>query len=62
MLKKKSNSIFYHAVCKSVAMGEYLTGHFGTNENCFDLATKVFYGRKNRFYLSNLVYDINDGF
>ncbi len=32
MLKKKSNSICYHAVRESVAMGEYLTGHIGTNK------------------------------
>jgi len=32
MLKKKSNSICYHAICKSVAMGESLTGHIRTKE------------------------------
>ncbi len=46
MLKKKSNSICYHAVRESVAMGESLTGHIGTNENVGDLATKVLYGQK----------------
>ncbi len=46
MLKKKSNSICYHAVCKSVAMGESLTGHIGTNKNVGNLATKVLYGQK----------------
>ena len=30
-LKKKSNSICYHAVRESVAMGETLTRHDGTN-------------------------------
>ena len=35
-LKKKSNYICYHAVRESVAMGESLTGHVGTNENCAD--------------------------
>ena len=44
-LKKKSNSIAYHAVRESVAMGELLTGHVGTNSNPEDLATKVLYGR-----------------
>ena len=29
-LKNKSNYIFYHTVHESVAMGESLTGHFGT--------------------------------
>ena len=40
-LKKKSNSICYHAVRESVAMGESLTGHIATTENPADLATKV---------------------
>ena len=31
-LKKKSNYIYYHAVCESVTMGESLTGHVGTNK------------------------------
>jgi hypothetical protein len=46
MLKKKSNSICYHAVWESVAMGKLLTGHFGINENVGNLATKVLYGEK----------------
>ena len=46
MLKMKSNSICYHAVRESVAMGESLTGHIGTNKNVGDLATKVLYGQK----------------
>ena len=45
-LKKKSNSIAYHAVRESAAMGESLTGHVGTNDNPADLATKVLYGKK----------------
>ncbi len=45
MLKKKSNSICYHTVRESVAMGESLTAHIGTNENVGDLATKVLYGQ-----------------
>jgi hypothetical protein len=45
-LKNKSNSIAYHAVQESVAMGESLTGHVGTNDNPADLATKVLYGKK----------------
>ena len=57
-LKNKSNYIFYHTVRESVAMGESLTGHFGTNKNCADLATKVLYGGNRRFHVSNLLYDI----
>ena len=40
-LKKKSNQICYHAMCEAVAMGECLTAHIDTHENCADLATKV---------------------
>ena len=43
-LEKKSNSIAYHAVRESVAMGKLLTGHVGTNSNLADLANKVLYG------------------
>ena len=45
-LKKKSDSIAYHAVMESVTMGKLLTGHVGTNSNPEDLATKVLYGKK----------------
>ena len=60
-LKKKSNYIFYHSVRESVAMGESLTGHVGTNKNCANLATKVLYDGKRRCHVSNLLYDIYDG-
>ena len=40
-LKKKSNSICYHAVRESVAMGESITAHIPTECNPADLATKV---------------------
>jgi hypothetical protein len=62
MLKKKSNSICYHAVRKSVAMGESLTGHIGMNENVGDLATKVLYWQKRRYMVSQLLYDIYDDY
>ena len=60
ILKNKSNSICYHNVCKSVAVCGYLTGHVGTNDNCADLATKVLYGGKRGFHVSNLLYEIYD--
>ncbi len=60
MLKKKSNSICYHAVRESVAMGESLTGHIGTNENIGDLTTKALYGQKRRYMVSQLLFDIYD--
>ena len=59
-LKKKSNYIFYHAICESVVVGESLTGHVGTNKNCADLATKVLYSGKRKFHVWNLLYDIYD--
>ena len=54
-LKNNSDSIFYHNVCKSVAMGESLTGYVVTNKNYADLATKVFYGGQFRFHVLNLL-------
>ena len=60
MLKKKSNSIYYHTVRKSVAMGESLTGHIGKNKNLGNIAMKVLYGQKQRYMVSQLLYDIYD--
>jgi hypothetical protein len=40
-LKNKCNSICYHAVRESVAMGEFLITHIRTGENLSDLMTKV---------------------
>ena len=60
-LKKKSNSICYHAVREAVAMGECLVGHVRTHENPADIATKVLPGGQKRDYLVGLVlYDICD--
>ena len=59
-LKKKSNSICYHAIRESVAMNESLTGHCPTDDNPADLNTKVLYGRKRRKFVSMLLYDIYD--
>ena len=57
---KKSNSIAYHAVRESVAMGESLTGHVGTNSNPEDPATKVLYGKKHWDMVLKLLYNIYD--
>ena len=40
-LKKKCNSIDYHAICESVAMEESLTGHIRSGDNPDNLLTKV---------------------
>jgi hypothetical protein len=60
-LKKKSNSICYHAVRESVAMGESITGHVSTHNNPADIATKVLPGGQKRNGLIGLVlYDLTD--
>ena len=58
-LRKKSNSICYHAIREAVAMGDCLTDHISTHENPADLATKVIAGDAKRDNLVSLVlYDI----
>jgi hypothetical protein len=58
-LKKKSNSICYHAIREAVAMGECLTTHIPTNDNPADLCTKVLSGGMKRDHLINLIlYDL----
>ena len=60
VLRKKSNSFFYHAVHESGAMGESLVGHIPSKENAADLLTKVLYGVKRRYLISNILYDIHN--
>ena len=61
-LKKKSNSICYHAVRESVAMGEILTNHVPSEHNPADIATKIIpSGMKRDYLVSLLLYDIADG-
>ena len=61
VLKKKSNSICYHAIREAVAMGEILTTHIATGENVADLVTKVIMNRPKRDYLiGKLLFDICD--
>jgi len=59
-LKKKCNSICYHAVRELVALGESVTCHIPTKDNYADLATKVLYGQKRRHLVADLLYDIYD--
>ena len=59
-MKKNSNSICYNAIRESVAMGESLTTHIPTGENRAEFLTKLLYGSKRRYYVSNLIYDIYD--
>jgi hypothetical protein len=61
MLKKKSNLICYHAICKAVAIGECLTGHVSTHNNPADICAKVIPGGRKRDHLVGLLlYDLTD--
>ena len=61
MLKKKSNSVCYHAVREAVAMGECLTGHISTHDNPADICTKIMPGGQKRDHLIGLIlYDLTD--
>ena len=59
-LKKKCNSICYHAVLESVVMGESLITQIDSKDNLSDLMTKVTYGTKHRKLVGNILYDIYD--
>lgn len=59
MLKKKSNSIAYHAVREAVAMKELLVTHIPTDHNVGDLMTKVLPGGERRDRLvQKLMWDV----
>jgi hypothetical protein len=61
VLKKKSNSVCYHAVREAVAMGEGLKGHVPTHNNPPDICSKIMPGGQKRDHLVRLIlYDIND--
>ena len=60
-LRKKSNSVCYHAIRESVAMDECLTGHVTSGENPSDILTKCVPGGKRRNHLLGLMmYDLTD--
>ena len=60
-LKKKANSVFYHAIRESVVMSEIMTTHVPTLDNPADLCTKVISGGQKRNHLVSLTsYDIVD--
>jgi hypothetical protein len=59
-LKKKCNSICYHAVQESVAMGGSLLTHINSEENLSDLMTKVTRSSKHPRLVGNILYDIYD--
>ena len=59
-LKKKNNSICYHASREAAAMGECLTTHIPSKYNLSDIITKVLYGSKKRVLVEGLMYDVFD--
>jgi hypothetical protein len=61
VLKKKSNSIFYHAVRESAAMGESIIGCVPSIDNPSDIFTKVVPGGQKRNHLIRLLlHDLCD--
>ena len=60
-LRKKSNSICYHAMPESVAMVKSLTRHIPTAEKCAVLANKIkSRGQKRDHLVCKLFFDIMD--
>jgi hypothetical protein len=59
--KKKSKSIFHHAVHESSVMGESIIGHVPSVDNPSDICTKAVPGGKKRNHLIHLLlYDLCD--
>ncbi len=61
-LKKKCNSICYHAIHELFAMGETLLMHIRTGENLADFLNKITSGAKRRKLVSRVVHDIYNDF
>ena len=60
-LKKKANSVCYHTIMESAAMGEIMTTHVLTLDNPADLCTKVISGGHKQNHLVSLtLYNIVD--
>jgi hypothetical protein len=59
-LKKKCNSICYHASRESVAMVESHITHIRTQFNLADFLTKVTNGTTRRRLVGNVLFDIQD--
>ena len=54
-LSKKSNSICYHFIRESVAMGETLTAHVRSEDNPADICTKIMAGGVKRDKLTSMI-------
>ena len=59
VLRKKNNSVCYHAVCASVAIGKTLDRHISSKDNITHLTKKVLYGERRRYLVSNILYNIH---
>jgi hypothetical protein len=59
-LKKKCNSICYHAIRELVAMGKSLIAHIQTQFNLADFLIKVTNGATCRRLVGNVLFDIYD--
>jgi hypothetical protein len=61
VLKKKSNSICYHAVRESSVLGESIIGHVPSVDNPADICTKVVPGwQKQNHLICLLLHDLCD--
>ncbi len=61
-LKKKCNTICYHAIHELVAMDKTLLTHIKTRQNLADFLTKTTSGAKHCKLVSGVVHDIYDNF
>ena len=58
--RKNINSICYHEMGESVAMGESLSTHIPTNDDPSDLIMKVITIQKRQNHVGNILYNIYD--
>jgi len=58
MLKNKSNAICYHAVYKTVTMGEALVADIPMKRDLAYLFTKVLYSKTWQFLANQMLWDV----
>ena len=59
-LKKKCNAIAYHAIPKSMVIGESLEGHVRLEDNPADLLTIMITQQKKKYIASLVLHNIYD--
>jgi len=57
-LKKMSNAIAYHFVCKGVARDKWRTAYINTHDNVADLLKKLLSGLKRQKFVSMVLHHI----